>query len=210
MDASVTAKKYGVVFGMNTDYYTYRVRGVAKEGIIIRDGQILADDPYAEETSNFPNLDVLALFPDGRMEVYPSYLHTAQEYLDMGATDVYSFGPYLIDGGVINPDSERWNTALNPRCAIGMIEPGHYAAIVAEGRMSISKGITMTHLATLMRNMGCQVAFNLDGGQTAVMLFLGKQLNEIGLYDGKTNARETTEILGFGHSDQVPEVTGED
>ena len=29
VDASETALKYGVVFGMNTDYYTYRVRGVA-------------------------------------------------------------------------------------------------------------------------------------------------------------------------------------
>jgi hypothetical protein len=208
VDASVTAKKYGVVLGMNTDYYTYRVRGVAKEGIIIRDGQILTNDPYDAETSNFPNLDTLALFPDGRMEVNPSWRHTAQEYLDMGATDVYSFGPYLINGGVLNPNFENWNTALNPRCAIGMVEPGHYAAIVAEGRMSISKGITMTHLATLMHNMGCQVAFNMDGGQTAVMLFFGKQLNSIGLYDGKTNARETTEILGFGHSDLVPEETG--
>ena len=137
------------------------------------------------------------------MAVHASYELTAQEYLDLGATDVYSFGPYLIKDGALNPRSDKWNTSMNPRCAIGMIEPGHYAVIVAEGRMSISQGITMTHLATLMRNLGCEVAFNMDGGQTAVMLFFGKQLNAIGIYDGKTNARATTEILGVGTSELV-------
>ncbi|NCB36699.1 MAG: hypothetical protein EOM58_11740 [Clostridia bacterium] len=48
------------------------------------------------------------------------------------------------------------------------------------------------------------MAFNLDGGQTAVMVFMGQQLNKIGIYDGKTNSRPTSEVLGIGHSDQVP------
>jgi LmbE family N-acetylglucosaminyl deacetylase len=203
VDASETAKKYGVVFGMNADYYTYRVRSIWKQGIVIRDGVILIDDPYNEATTKFPNLDTLALFPDGRMEVYPSYELTAQDYLDMGATDVYSFGPYLINRGELNPNAENWGKSLNPRCAIGMVEPGHYVVVVAEGRMKTSAGISMTHLASLMWNKHCEVAFNMDGGQTAVMLFMGKQLNAIGLYDGKTSARETTEILGAGYSELV-------
>ena len=92
----------------------------------------------------------------------------------------------------------------NPRCAIGMIEPGHYAVIMAEGRIHESDGVTMLHLALLMEQKGCQVAFNLDGGQTAVILFMGRQLNTIGAYDGQTNARRTTEILGIGTSAAVP------
>ena len=44
----------------------------------------------------------------------------------------------------------------------------------------------------------------MDGGQTAVMVFMGKQLNQIGAYDGgKTNSRPTSEVLGFGTSEQV-------
>ncbi len=202
-DAAETAGKYGVVFGMNADYYTYRVRSIWTQGIVIRDGSILVNDPYEEATTKFPNLDTLALFPDGHMEVYASYDLTAQEYLDMGATDVYSFGPYLINHGALNPNAENWGKSLNPRCAIGMVEPGHYVVVVAEGRMKASAGITMTHLASLMFSKGCEVAFNMDGGQTAVMLFMGKQLNSIGLYDGKTSARETTEILGAGYSEQA-------
>lgn len=56
----------------------------------------------------------------------------------------------------------------------------------------------------MMRAKGCQIAFNMDGGQTAVMVFMGKQLNQIGAYDGgKTNSRPTSEVLGFGTSEQV-------
>lgn len=202
VDASEIAKKYGTVFAVNTDYYTYRVasKTLRKKGIVIRDGQILLNDPYTGATTNFPNLDTLALFPDGSMTVHTSYDLTAQEYLDLGATDVYAFGPYLISDGELNPAAEGWADYTNPRCAIGMIEPGHYAAVMAEGRLTTSEGITMTHLAALMQNMGCTVAFNLDGGQTSVMLFLGRQLNAIGEYDGNTSARETTEILGIGTS----------
>ena len=204
VDASKTARKRGTVFGINTDYYTYRQGSPRAEGIVIRDGTIVIDDPFSEPTTYFPNLDTLALFPDGSMQVHASYELAAQAYLDMGATDVYSFGPWLINNGEINPISEKWNTAKNPRCAIGMVEPGHYVVIMAEGRIKESDGVTMLHLALLMEQKGCQVAFNLDGGQTAVILFMGRQLNTIGAYNGQTSARRTTEILGIGTSASVP------
>ena len=205
VDAAEIALKHNVVFGMNTDYYTYRLGNSTqrKKGIVIRDGVILVDDPYTMETAMFPNLDTLALFDDGRLMVHTSYALTAREYLEMGATDVYSFGPYLINDGQINPAAESWGEWVNPRCAVGMIEPGHYAVVMAEGRLRNSEGITMTHLAAMMHGMGCQTALNMDGGQTAVLLFMGKQLNSIGEYDGNFNARKTTEILGIGTSDLV-------
>lgn len=201
---AVIAKKHGAVFGISTDYYTYRITSPRAEGIEVRDGQIVIDDGFSGPTTYFPNLDTLALFPDGSMQVHASHELDAQDYIDMGATDVYSFGPWLINNGEIDPASEKWNTVKNPRLAFGMIEPGHYAAIIAEGRISESDGVTMLHLALLMEQKGCQVAFNFDGGQTAVMLFMGRQLNEIGAYDGKTNARHGTEILGAGTSAAVP------
>ena len=143
VDASITARKRGTVFGINTDYYTYRQGSPRAEGIVIRDGTIVINDPFSEPTTYFPNLDTLALFPDGSMQVHASYELTAQAYLNMGATDVYSFGPWLINNGVMNPASEKWNTAKNPRCAIGMVEPGHYVVIMAEGRIKESDGVTM-------------------------------------------------------------------
>lgn len=209
VDATETAKKHNVVFAMNTDYYTYRVavNNSRKTGVVIRDGKILYDDPYTEKqvtASMFPNLDMLAFMPDGSLEVYHSWEKTAQEFLDEGVQTVYSFGPYLMKDGKLSERAYESSDSKNPRCALGMVEPGHYVAIMCEGRLKRSGGVTVGYLAKLMRAKGCQVAFNLDGGQTAVMIFMGKQLNQIGAYDGgKTNSRPTSEVLGFGTSEQV-------
>ena len=207
-DAAETARMHKAVFAMNTDYFTYRVdvHNSRKTGVVIRDGEILYDDRYTEQQvtkSLFPNLDTLAFYPDGSMSVHHSYDLTAQEYIDAGAYAVYSFGPYLIKDGQLSERAYTSSDAKNPRCAIGMVEPGHYVAIMCEGRLSRSNGVDMEYLAKLMRSKNCQIAFNLDGGQTAVMCFMGKQLNLIGKYDGKTNARPTCDILAFGTSEQV-------
>lgn len=209
VDATETAKKHNVVFAMNTDYYTYRVavNNNRHTGIVIRDGRILYDDPYTEKqvtNSMFPNLDMLAFMPDGSLKVYHSWEKTAQEFIDEGVQTVYSFGPYLLLDGKVSERAYANNENKNPRCAIGMVEPGHYVAIMCEGRLKRSAGVTISYLAKMMRAKGCQVAFNMDGGQTAVMVFMGKQLNQIGAYDGgKTNSRPTSEVLGFGTSEQV-------
>lgn len=209
VDATETAKKHNVVFAMNTDYYTYRVavNNNRHTGIVIRDGRILYDDPYTEKqvtNSMFPNLDMLAFMPDGSLKVYHSWEKTAQEFIDEGVQTVYSFGPYLLLDGKVSERAYANNENKNPRCAIGMVEPGHYVAIMCEGRLKRSVGVTISYLAKMMRAKGCQVAFNMDGGQTAVMVFMGKQLNQIGAYDGgKTNSRPTSEVLGFGTSEQV-------
>lgn len=209
VDATETAKKHNVVFAMNTDYYTYRVavNNNRHTGVVIRDGHILYDDPYTEKqvtNSMFPNLDMLAFMPDGSLKVYHSWEKTAQEFIDEGVQTVYSFGPYLLLDGKVSERAYANNENKNPRCAIGMVEPGHYVAIMCEGRLKRSAGVTISYLAKMMRAKGCQVAFNMDGGQTAVMVFMGKQLNQIGAYDGgKTNSRPTSEVLGFGTSEQV-------
>ncbi len=209
-DAAETAKKHGVVFAMNTDYFTYRVDVDASgrnTGVVIRDGKILYDDPYPAKKADggyFPNLDMLAFYPDGRLDVYRSYEIKAKELVEQGAYAVYSFGPALMKDGKLTQQAYDAGTSKNPRCAVGMVEPGHYVAIMAEGRLERSAGISISYLAKLMRAKGCENAFNLDGGQTGVMVFMGKQIMQIGAYDGgKTNSRPTCEIMAVGYSDQV-------
>ena len=203
-----TATENQAVFAMNTDYFTYRKvsKSAPKMGVVIRDGEIIYDNPYTESELNkwlFPNLDMLAIYPDGNMTVHHSYEMTAQEFIDAGATTVYSFGPYLIKDGQLSEKAYTSAESNQPRCALGMVEPGHYVVILAEGRLKRSGGLDIEYLAKLMRNKGCQVAMNMDGGQTAVICFMGKQLNQIGVYDGKTTPRKTCEILTLGTSAQV-------
>ena len=209
VDAAKTAMANNLVFACNGDYYTYRVgsKNGHPIGVEVRDSQIYFDDRYDHlETKFFPNLDTLAFYEDGSVDVHASMELSAQEYIDNGAYMVFSFGPYLIRNGqlsewVQDPTKSR---AKNPRHAFGMVEPGHYVDIMCEGRLgSRSEGVTMPQLAFLCQAAGLTEACDLDGGQTAVVIFMGQQLNKIGKYDGKTAARETCEVLGIGFSDQV-------
>jgi exopolysaccharide biosynthesis protein len=129
---------------------------------------------------------------------------SAKDLVEQGAYMAYSFGPYLMKDGKLSQQAYDAGDSKNPRCAIGVVEPGHYVAIMAEGRLERSGGISLSYLAKLMRAKGCRDVLNLDGGQTAVMVFMGKQINQIGAYDGgKTNSRKTCEVMGVGYSDQV-------
>ena len=207
VQAALIAKQNQVVWGMNTDYYTYRVGRKTITGMVIRNKQVFFDRVPEANRHQFPNLDTLAMLEDGSWRVFHSDEHTAQEYLDMGAVDVFSFGPYLVRDGEINPFIAEMTNGITPqpRCAIGMVEPGHYYAVLAEGRIrNVSVGVSVAQMAEFMQKGGCTEALNLDGGQTAVMTFMGEQISRIGKYDGgKTSARATTEIIGVGHSNLI-------
>lgn len=212
VQAALIAKENQVVFGMNTDYYTYRLGRKTITGMVIRGGQVFFDRVPEANRGQFPNLDTLAMYEDGSWGVYHSDELTAEEYLARGAVDVFSFGPYLVRDGEINPFIEEMRNGKTdqPRCALGMVEPGHYFAILAEGRIrNVSVGVPVSFLASHMLEAGCTEALNFDGGQTAVMTFMGEQITRIGKYNGgKTSARTTTEIMGIGHSELIDPGTG--
>ena len=201
-----TATKYKSVFATNTDYYTYRLGSTRPIGIVIRDGKILYEKRYSKETTNFPNLDTLAFYPDGTLASWFSFEKEAQAYLDEGAYNVYSFGPCLVKNGELTERALNANASYNPRYAIGMVEPGHYVAILCEGRLKRSKGVQMLHLAQMMQERGCSMAINLDGGQTCIMCFMGQQINQIPRINNSNEVRSTSEILAIGTSDLVGTV----
>lgn len=207
VQTALIARQNQVVFGMNTDYYTYRIGRKTITGMVIRDRNVFFDRVPEANRSQFPNLDTLAMYENGSWQVYHSDELTADEYLAKGAVDVYSFGPYLVRDGEINPFIAKMTNGKTPqpRVAIGMIEPGHYYAMLAEGRIkNKSVGVSIEHMANHMLDAGCVQALNLDGGQTAVMSFMGDQVTRIGKYSGgRTNPRATTEIIGVGHSDLI-------
>ncbi len=205
------AREQKAVLAFSTDYYTYRA-GRAKSdksshvGIVIRNGEILYDDPQIKERT-MPNYETLALYSDGHVDSYPSKDRSAAEYLADGATDVYTFGPCLVRDGQFTDYIANANRSNNPRHAFGMVEPGHYVDVLCEGRvgkkngMERSTGVLMEKLAQLMLDEGCSIAVNLDGGQTAVVAFMGKQLNRVVKSD--PNGRPEVEVLAFGTSEKV-------
>ncbi len=186
------AKNYKAVIAVNGDYMQRADKN--RKGIIMRNGVT-----YLNNTKG----DTLAFYPDGSLRVFKPKTTTPQKLLDSGVKNTFSFGPTLIDGGRIQPGLDRHRLRRsNPRTAVGMIAPNHYILVVVDGRQkNYSAGMTLMELANVFGRYGCQVAYNLDGGRSATMSFMGKNINKYG--GSLTGQRKVPDALMFGVSDLV-------
>lgn len=153
------------VTAINGDYY-----GVESGGAVIRNGVLYRDDA---------NADVLILYYDGTIKSFLADEFDADLEMANGAYQAWNFGPVLVeDGTALTSFSSRISSA-NPRTAIGYVEPGHYVFVTVDGRQAgYSSGMTLRQLSETMEDLGCQVAYNLDGGQTSTMTFGGEIANQ--------------------------------
>lgn len=197
------ARKNRVVYAQNGDLFSWRYYNRQRIGLIIRDGRILHTKTYSKAVAAIPPLDELALYPDGRVEMRTPGQLGAQDYLDRGATDVLAFGPILFKDGVKDKRLDQSFTHREPRSALGVIGPGHFIGILVEGRNERSVGANLQFVADRLLERGCMEAFTLDGGQTAAMVFLGRQVMDPGIYHGFQKARKQQDIIGIGQSDQA-------
>lgn len=194
-----------LVFAINDDYFGDRVYNDETAGVVIRGGNIIRKKTYKNGSKALPNLETLALYPDGSMTVHQSKELTAEEYLERGATDVFAFGPILIRDGVINEKLTGRYANKEPRMALGMVEPYHYVCVAVEGRHSKSKGTGLQWVAEKLQAMGAVQALNLDGGQTTALVFMGEKINKNGKFGARANQRTLTSMIGVGVSNLVPE-----
>lgn len=144
------------------DCYSYQ-----QDGFLLRNGVVyMTDKPYE---------DVCILFRDGRMETYSWWDYNVEDVLEQDPWQIWSFGPSLLDDEGRRKDAYETSYAVslpNPRCAVGYYEPGHYCFVVVDGRQAgYSDGMYIWELADLFVELGCPVAYNLDGGGSAMMVF---------------------------------------
>lgn len=194
------SKQEKIVLGLSDDHFGTRARGKTTVGVIVRNSQVFSDKTYAANKGRFPNLETLAVFQDGSMKTFVSDAYSAQEYIDMGAENVFAFGPILVRDGQVDPRlSGDYYHYREPRMALGMVEPYHYVLLAVNGRVEGQyKGVYLDWLAEKMLEMGAVEALNLDGGGTACLTFMGKRINRTG-----SDIRVLHSMIGFGNSDQV-------
>ena len=195
------ARENHLVLALTDDFFGFRLRYDHTPGILIREGQVLSTRTYSSRRADlWPNLDTLAVYADGSVKANESDAHTAQEYLDMGARQVFAFGPVLVSDGQINPKvlQSDYYAYHEPRMAMGMIEPYHYLILTVEGRTEKSVGAKLDWLAQKMLELGCVEALNLDGGGTAALMFMGEVINR-----SERNMRSVGSLIGFGCSEDV-------
>ncbi len=163
------AETNNALLAINGDYFGFR-----NSGYVIRNGILFRDNVYDSKQED------LCIWPDGSMTVIRENEISAQELIEQGVRDVLSFGPMLVLNGEVQV-SESLSVGTysddNPRTAIGMVEPLHYLFVVSDGRTDKDKGLTPFQLAELMRDMGAQLAYNLDGGGSSTMVYEGEIIN---------------------------------
>lgn len=191
-NTSDIAADNNALFAINGDYYGFR-----STGIVIRNGVIYRDSGAREG---------LAFYRDGHVEVYDETATTAQELVDAGVWNTLSFGLALLEDGAIvdgidevEVDTNVGNHSIQgdqPRTAIGVIDDNHIVFVVVDGRSTgYSKGVDMNELAEIMQSLGCQTAYNIDGGGSSTMYFNGSLVNNP---LGTGTERGTSDILYIG------------
>lgn len=86
-------------------------------------------------------------------------------------------GPLLVHEGRPQEIETRMSTTAQPRSAIGWNRDYFFMA-VADGRQpKFSVGLKLAAMADFMVELGCEEAFNLDGGQSSTLLLNAKVIN---------------------------------
>ena len=81
-----------------------------------------------------------------------------------------------------------------------------WRAIVSDGRQpGYSQSISLEYFAQLFIDRGCTVAYNLDGGSSAGMVFMGETLNKHLGPNTDDTQRWWVDSIMFGYSEQVPD-----
>ncbi len=167
-DTSDTAAAVGAVLAINGDNYGSRERGY-----VLRNGVLYRDTPAEDQED-------LVIYADGSFEIIRESGITAQELLDKGAVQVFSFGPGLVEDGSVAVDASDEvdrAKASNPRTAIGILGENHYVFAVSDGRTDESEGLSLYELAEFLQRLGVQTAYNLDGGGSSTMVYRGTVVN---------------------------------
>jgi len=175
----------GAILSVNGDYY-----GARDDGVVIRNGELYRDTLYQ---------DVCVLYRDGVMETCTADEFDCAAAVERGAWQAWSFGPMLLDSE--GKAMSLFNSVVvnhNPRCGVGYYEPGHYCFVIVEGRNEHSRGATLAEFSYIFEQLGCTAAYNMDGGNTAVMTYGSRLVSE-----PSQGGRPVTDII------MIAEVDGE-
>ena len=188
---SSIAEENNAIFAINGDYYGFRTSGyVMRRGQVFRDS--ISELSYTED---------LVIYKDGNMEIIDEIYTSMEELQEKGAREVFSFGPGLVENGEVSVskfDEVDRSQEMNPRTAIGQAGPLHYFLVVSDGRTKQSPGMSLLQLAQVMQELGCETAYNLDGGGSSAIWFNGKILNKPTTYGKVIEERSISDIVYIG------------
>ena len=188
--ASEQALNHHAVLAFTGDYIGWTNN---RKAVMIRNGKVYYD---RKETTT------LAVMPDGTLNFYAAGKTSAAELQALGVKDSFSFGPLLVNNGekaYYNNGKDLFTT----RVGFGYSDPFHYIVIVTPRESQTA--LSFSRLADYFLSYGARVAYNMDGGHSSSLVFMGHELATIstrstGRYG---NIRGLSDIVMFLENDAV-------
>ena len=187
----VLARRVNAVLAVNGDYFSAR-----PDSYVLRQGTVYRDAVGADQ-------DVLLIDEDGDFHIILASEDPAgadkTRWEGKKIVNAFDFGPALIRNGekVADPAcAPDQSTPDEPaqRMALCQLGPLRYLVVCCDNVL----GLTLDELCDLILDTAGEetvlAAYNLDGGNSSQMVFLGKKVNNT-KYD--VNTRQITDIVYF-------------
>ena len=192
MSGTVLAKRVNAILAVNGDYFSYSTDGyIVREGILYRDvPNRFRDTLMIDENGDF-------------ILISPATDENLEPYRQANIINSFNFGPALVIDGVIRDPIPNNNQVMandnRQRLCIAQTGELSYLCIASEGPAdSGSKGLTLKQLAQLAFDLGAEQAYNLDGGNSTMMIFNGQKINAV----DNENVRDISDIVYFASADK--------
>ncbi len=192
--AQTLARRMNAVVAMNGDFYSGNAgRYVLRQGRVFREAMA-------------PNQDLLLIDEEGDFHIILAEEHP--EEMDRTVIDgrrvnnALCFGPALIRDGEIVVDPGKAQAQSHPiareiRAAICQMGTREYMLVV-----NSNESLTLEDFAAFLSGFeGIQQAYNLDGGMSAHLVFMGELRNKSALKNGQ-DYRPVPDILYFASAYQ--------
>ena len=138
------------------------------------DGQIVnASDPKHVADKSFILKGALVLGPGKRVRIESAQADSL--YFSRKYPSVLLTGPMLLeDGAEVALSKTPFNDNRHPRTCVCITDERQVLLLTADGRNAQALGLSLPELRSLLSELGCRDAVNLDGGGSTTMWILGQ------------------------------------
>lgn len=187
MKGTAMAKRVNAVLAINGDYFYF-----THHGYILRQGQLFLDDLRGDR-------DVLLIDEDGDFHIVrnPFTGQVSQTIDGKRVVQAFFFGPVLVQNGKMVRDMDlRYDMRAEERrqrMCIAQVGPLEYKCICCGPPARGNSGMNLTEFAQLVYSLGVQTAYNLDGGDSTMLIFNGQKIND----PKSPDTRDIADIIYF-------------
>ncbi len=204
MDGPYLAKRANAVLAIEGDFYkSDERRGL---GFIIRQGEMYLNNLDSSGSQRPMLMDVLLIDEDGNFHgFFRPEKGTLSDTVDgKRVINAFSFGPILVNDYKAVEDFNGADTFINmaadrraQRMCICQVEPLHYKAICCASPKSGNCGMNVREFADFVATQGVRIAYNLDGGDSTMLILCGQKQNEI----RNADTRKIMDIIYFASAE---------